>query len=298
MRKRRIDSSIVAIGKNENEQLAIRQALELLPLEGVINSDDIIVITVNLVNMNAPEKAVVIGPESLREIIRFFKEHKPKRIVIAGGSGSSQTEDILNRFGHREVINGEGVEFVDLNKGPFVDIALGGNIVKETPINALINEATFMVSFTQLKNHEEATMSAALKNIALSWPPAEIHGYPKKNLGIHEDLHDFIAVMANQIPIDLSIVSMIPAMVGTGPTNGIPIRANAVLAATDPVACDTVGAKLLGFKTQGVGYLYRCSKMGIGEGNLDNITIKGDDINELHKEFSSKVYGQPISMNE
>jgi len=38
-----------------------------------------------------------------------------------------------------------------------------------------------------------------IKNIALSWPPAQIHGSPKKNLGIHDQLHEFICAMAKAI---------------------------------------------------------------------------------------------------
>ncbi len=40
-----------------------------------------------------------------------------------------------------------------------------------------------IISFTQLKQHEEATVTASIKNIAMGWLPAEIHGYPKKIQG-------------------------------------------------------------------------------------------------------------------
>jgi hypothetical protein len=55
----------------------------------------------------------------------------------------------------------------------------------------------------------------------MGWPPAEIHGFPKKELGIHKDLHGFIAAMAKKLPIDLAIISADKSMIGTGPNNGI-----------------------------------------------------------------------------
>jgi len=298
MRNRRIGSPIVAIGNNTDESMAIRQALGYLPDAEFINNKDTVVITANMVNMNPPNKAVVVGPESLRALIKYIKEKGPRRIVVAAGSGGANTEDVLKQFGFDKILMEEGVEFIDLNKGPFVSIKIGGKVVDDTKINALFNEATVIISFTQLKMHEEATMSAAIKNIALSWPPAEIHGYPKKNLGIHEDLHDFIFCMIKNIPIDLSIVSLNPAMLGTGPSKGVSVRSNFVMASFDPVACDTIAARLLGFRPQGVSYLYKCIKNGIGEGNIENIEVKGYKLIQLEKEFSKLAYGMEFAIDE
>jgi uncharacterized protein (DUF362 family) len=298
MRKRKLESPIVGVGNNINEAEAIRQALNYLPLNGLVCSTDTVVITANLVNMNPPQKGVVVGQESLRALIRFFKQKNAKKIVVACGSGGDNTEKILKSYGFDSILNDEGAEFVDLNFGPFINLEIGGAIIKKTKINKLIQEANVIVSFTQLKAHEEATISAAIKNIALSWPPAEVHGYPKKNLGIHDELHDFIVAMARNIPIDLSIVSLSPAMVGTGPSNGVPVRSNKVLVSLDPVACDTIGARLLGFRPQGVNYLFRCIKEGIGQGNIENISVKGMKLVELEKEFSKLAYGQEFAIDE
>lgn len=123
-----------------------------------------------------------------------------------------------------KMLEEENVNFVDMNHGPYTELVLNHSIIKSTPINNIINEADVIISFTQLKMHEEATIIASIKNIAMGWPPAEIHGYPKKKTGIHEDLHGFISSIMNQIPIYLSIVSCDKAMIGTGPTDGIPVR--------------------------------------------------------------------------
>ncbi|MFA9398567.1 MAG: DUF362 domain-containing protein [Clostridiaceae bacterium] len=295
---RKISSNIVGVGKNRDENLAIRDAINYLPIENLINSDDCVVIVANFVNMNPPDKAVIVGPQSLKEVINIVKEKCPKRLVIAGGSASTDTNSVINEFSFDKIIKDENVEFVDLNKGPYTNLYLGGNVIKETKINKIINEATIIISFTQLKHHEEAAMSASIKNIALSFPPAEIHGYPKKNLGIHDDLHDFIYRMGKTIPIDLSILSLNPAMVGTGPSKGIAVKSGIVLAGLDSVAVDTIGARLLGFKPQAVNYLFNLIKDKIGEGNIENIDLKGDKLANLEKEFSKLAYGTAFSVDE
>ncbi len=297
MRQRKWNNSNVAITRNSDEAAAIKQAIELLNLTDSINSSDVVVITPNWVNKRQPDSATVVGPESLRQLIRIVKDRYPKRIVVATGTADGETKDVMDSVGFGKVISEEGVEFIDLNHGPFVRINLNHSIVSATNLNKLFEEVTVLISFTQLKQHEEATMSAAIKNIALGWPPADEHGQPKKNLGIHTELHGFISAMAEQVPIDLSIISASPAMIGTGPSKGIARHTGLVIAGCDPVAADTVGARLLGFKPQGVRYLFECSNKKIGESVIQNINIAGIPLVEAENIFSQAAYGDGLAVD-
>ncbi|EYE89193.1 (Fe-S)-binding protein [Fervidicella metallireducens AeB] len=298
LRKKVLESNIVGVGKNADESEALRQSLMFLPWNNFIQSNHRVTITANLVNLNPPHEAVTVGQNTLKKLIQLIKERNPKRIVVAGGSGGASTMDVFKAYGYDKVVNEENVEFVDLNSGDFVEISLNHNIVKSTKINKLINETDVLISFTQLKVHEESTMSAAIKNMALSWPPADIHGYPKKSLGIHEDLHGFIVAMAETIPIDLAIVSLNPAMIGTGPSKGKAVHSGLVISGLDAVAVDTVCARLLGFRPQAINYLFRLIKDGVGQGNMDNIDIKGMTLIEMEKYFSNLAFGKEFAIDE
>lgn len=298
MRERRWMNSKVAITHNNDEAIAIKEAINLLQVTQAVAGNDVVVITPNWVNNKKPEAAVVVGPESLRQLIRLFKERNPKRIVVATGTADGETKNVMDSVGFGKVISEEGVEFIDLNHGPFTRISLNHSIVPATNLNKLFEEMTVLVSFTQLKQHEEATMSAAIKNIALGWPPADEHGQPKKNLGIHRELHGFISAMAEQVPIDLSIISASPAMIGTGPSKGIARHTGLVLAGCDPVAADTVAARLLGFKPQGIRYLFECSNKKIGESEIEKITIEGVPLVEAENIFSKAAYGDGLAVDK
>ncbi|MDF2537268.1 MAG: hypothetical protein K0S76_289 [Herbinix sp.] len=299
MRERRIKQPIVSITQGDSEQQSIRKALDLLPINEMIKTGDKVVITPNWVNPKPPSSGVIVGPETLRELIRYVKQFQPGEIIIATGSGGADTKTMLVKFGYDRIIKDEQVGFIDLNYGPYMELELDDNIIKKTKINKLLLELDVLISFTQLKQHEEGTISAAIKNIALGWPPAEIHGFPKKNLGIHDDLHGFITAMAKKIPIDLSIVSADKAMIGTGPSNGIPVDTDGlIIAATDPIAADTIGARFLGFLPQGIHYLYMLSKGGFGESDPKKMTIKGMTLVEAERCFSRAAYGQEIAMDK
>jgi uncharacterized protein (DUF362 family) len=159
-------------------------------------------------------------------------------------------------------------------------------------------QAGHPISFTQVKHHREATVSCGIKNVALSWPPTEFHGTPKMELGIHKDLHGFITAMAKALPIDVAVLSTDKAMVGTGPSQGVAVDGDFVIAGTDPVATDVVGARLLGFLPQAVHYLFRLAVEGVGQGDLQQVRLLGVPLPEAEAEFTAKAYGKSFTLDK
>lgn len=298
MRERRVKESIVSITKNLDEKESLKECLDNLPLRKIVKEGDKVVITPNWVKAKPPYTGTVVGPNTLDKLVKIVKSFTPGEIIIATGSGGDPTHKVMKYIGYDEVIRGNGVTFVDLNYGPYTEIDLNHDYPATTKINELYNHMDVLISFTQLKVHEEATISAGIKNIALGWPPAEIHGFPKKGLGIHEDLHGFIAAMAEKIPIDLTIISCDKTMIGTGPSEGKAVDTpGLIIAGTDPVSCDVVGARLLGFLPQAVHYLYILHKKRIGEGDLMKVDLRGISLQEAEHIFSTLAYNQTVSLD-
>lgn len=294
---RKIKEPIVAITKALTEGKSLEKALDLLPIDKIIQKGDKVIITPNWVKDNSAKDGVVVGPKTLQRLIQYVKAKEPSTIYIATGSGGVETTEVMTSVGYDKVIKEEDVEFIDMNYGPFTELKLDHDIIKTTPINKIVDEADVIISFTQLKYHEEATVTASIKNIAMGYPPASVHGFPKKQTGIHEDLHGFIRSFAKNVPIDLAIISLDKAMIGTGPIFGQAVDTpGLIIAGTDPVAADSVGARLLGFLPQGVAYLYGLYKDGLGEANPMNMTIKGLDLIEAEKIFSKAAYGNKESI--
>ena len=292
------DKNDVAIIYNENESQAILDGLKNLQAEQQITSTDVVVLTPNWVNNTKtnPADGVVVGQESLRTVIKWIKERNPKRIIVGCGSGNGDTPQVMKDVGYDKIINEEQVEFIDFNKGPYVDLPINNNKPNKIKVNSILSEMTYYISFTQLKCHEEATMSSSIKNMAMSWPSTEEHGSPKKNLGIHDDLHGFIVAMAEKIKINLSIVSANPVMIGTGPTKGIDRHTGIVVCGNNPISVDTICARLLGYKSQGIAYLYQLETKGYKETKIESIPMKGISLVEAEKIFTEKAYGEQMIM--
>jgi uncharacterized protein (DUF362 family) len=156
-----------------------------------------------------------------------------------------------------------------------------------------------LVALNQLKLHSIATVTLALKNIAMSYPAADYYGHPRsKKRHDHcfdADMHSFIAAMAKRFPVDLAITVGHPAMIATGPLGGHAVETGIVIASTDPVAADAVGAKLLGFEAQAVRHLWEAGKLGLGETDLEKLDFPAMSMKEAIQAFTERAYGRRLT---
>jgi uncharacterized protein (DUF362 family) len=85
-----------------------------------------------------------------------------------------------------------------------------------------------------------------------------------------------------------------PAMIGTGPLGGHTVETGLIIASTDPVAADVVGAKLLGFQVQAVRHLWEAGRLGIGETEIDKIDFPALSLEDAIGAFTTAAYGKPL----
>lgn len=97
--------------------------------------------------------------------------------------------------------------------------------------------------------------------------------------------------MARRFPIDLAITVGHPAMIATGPLGGYPVETGMVIASTDAVAADVVGARLLGFNTQAVRHLWEAGRLGLGETKPEQMTFTAMSLKEAIRAFTKAAYG-------
>ena len=76
--------------------------------------------------------------------------------------------------------------------------------------------------------------------------------------------------------IALHIMDGITAMQGEGPTAGDVYNANKILISKDPLALDTVAAKMIGLDILDIPILNAARERNIGQWNFENIQVLGD----------------------
>jgi hypothetical protein len=104
-------------------------------------------------------------------------------------------------------------------------------------------------------------------------------------------MHSFIVAMIKRFRPQLAVIVGHPAMIGTGPLGGHAVETGLVIASTDPVAADTVGAHLLGFKPQAVGHLWEASRWRLGETDRETIKFLALNLEQAVQLFTRAAYG-------
>jgi uncharacterized protein (DUF362 family) len=111
-------------------------------------------------------------------------------------------------------------------------------------------------------------------------------------------MHSFIAAMARRFPIQLAITVGHPAMIGTGPLGGRAVETGLVIASTDALAADVVGAQLFGFEVQAVRHLWEAGRLGVGETNLENMEFPALSLQQAYEAFTAAAYGERLSLTQ
>jgi uncharacterized protein (DUF362 family) len=167
-------------------------------------------------------------------------------------------------------------------------------------VNPRVLDYETLIALNQLKLHKTATVTLSLKNIAMSYPAADYYGHPRADQAhehhFFDDMHSFIAAMARRFPIQLAITVGHPAMIGTGPLGGHAVETGLVIASTDALAADVVGAQLLGFELQAVRHLWEAGRLGVGETGLEHMAFPAMSLQQAYEAFTAAAYDDRLSL--
>jgi uncharacterized protein (DUF362 family) len=299
-------ASVSITQDHEDIGRAIEAALRHIDLEPLVRGK-LVAVKPNETWATEQDTTAVTQGDTLRAVLRAVKRHAPRELVVTGGAGAAETEDVFRYSGMLDAVREEGVELVDHNRPPFTEVALAYAPERDVKgpqrtvmVHSRVLEYETVIAVNQLKLHRTATVTLALKNIAMSFPAADYYGHPRKKEdhqhAFFDDMHSFIAAMAKRFPIHLAITVGHPAMIATGPTGGIPVETGLVIASTDAVAADCVGARLLGFNPQAVRHLWEAERLELGETDTSRMEYPGLSLDDAAKAFTQAAYGKAITL--
>jgi uncharacterized protein (DUF362 family) len=296
--------AVVSITHNEDVGKAIYAALGYIDVEPLIRGK-VVAVKPNE-TWASPEKTTgVTQPDTLRAVLRYVKQFGPKELVVSGGAGAAETDEVFRLVGMMDVVEEEGATFFDHNRPPFQQVELTYAPDKDVQgpqlsvmVNPRVLEYETLIAVSQLKMHATATVTLAMKNIAMSYPAADYYGHPRaKQYHQHEfftDMHSFIAAMIKRFPIHLAITVGHPAMIGTGPIEGYTFETGLVIASTDAVAADATGARLMGFYADAVHHIWEAGRLGLGETDVTKIEYPALSLKEAIGIFTEAAYGHRL----
>ncbi len=299
-------AAVVITHNPHNIEQAIAEALAHIDLDRLVRGK-LVAVKPNETTATAEDSTGVTQADTLRAVLQAVQRAGPRELVVSGGAGAAETEDVLRVTGMLDVVQQAGAAFFDHNRPPFQDVALEyaperdvSGPQRSVKVNPRVLEYETLIAVNQLKVHSTATVTMGLKNIAMSYPAADYYGHPrgdeKHAHHFMDDMHSFIAAMARRFPISLSVTVGHPAMIGKGPLKGHTFETGLCLASTDPVAADVAGAELLGFHVSAVHHLWEAGRLGLGETDTEAMEFPALSLEEAFGIFTEAAYGQRLEL--
>lgn len=149
----------------------------------------------------------------------------------------------------------------------------------EIKIPKILTEVDLFVSVPTLKVHGLTGITCALKNQFGCIPI-------RKKITFHPNLSEVIAFINKLIPPDLILVD------GIISTGKMPKRLNLIMAGYDPVAVDTVAAKIAGLNPKRIEHIVKSKNLGVGSSDFECV---GDDWLHFANKFPRKGFTYSFS---
>lgn len=248
---------------------------ELGGVGALINKKEKILLKPNLLKKAEVEKAVITHPVVVGAFARILREEGYENIVLADSCGHGTTKQVIQGTGMDTYLEKYQIPAIDYTKGVHVENPDGVQ-AKEFILPKELLEADCVISLSKMKTHALERITGAVKNSY-----GFIYG---KNKAIGHTKYPSADSFARML-IDLNqyvkprlyIMDGITAMEGNGPGSGDPTAMNVILMSTDPVALDSVFARLVYLKPEMVPTNYHGEKMGLGnckEANIEVVVVK------------------------
>jgi uncharacterized protein (DUF362 family) len=247
-----------------------RQVVEILGgMSRFVSQGDVVVVKPNIGWDRSPEQAADTNPQVVAEVVKMCLESGAKKVRVFDRPCNTATRCYENS-GIKKAASEAGAEVSYVVDAGFSDMKFPeGETLKHWPMYKPALEADVLINVPIAKNHGLTYLTMGIKNLM------GIMGGDRGK--IHWNIDDKLADVANFVRPQLTILDAYRILVKNGPQGGSlkDVREKkTVVAGTQLITVDSYGATLFGIKPEGLEHIVKSSKFGLGEIDLDKVTIK------------------------
>ncbi|MHA2122006.1 MAG: DUF362 domain-containing protein, partial [Promethearchaeota archaeon] len=170
-----------------------------------------------------------------------------------------------------------GIKVVNVLERPFENLELGDNIQLNFNVDALNSDV--IISLPVLKTHSQAKVSLSLKNLKglIDIPSRKKCHTPDAD----NDLEFYLYHLPKKLPPVIAIIDGIYTNERGPGYDGVMRRSNILIASSDILSADKVGAEVLGYNPADVSYLLFYAKENNRPIDLSDIEVVGKPIESV-----------------
>lgn len=261
--------SKVSLVKVDDIDSSVNKALGMIEAEKVIKKGDRVLLKPNICIVTR-KAGTITSPKVMKAVVKWVKKQGGTPI-IAESPIVGRGKEIFKSTGYSNL----GAETIDFRNVKPKKIKIKKPLVMEDVVIGGVDYDK-IISVPVMKTHLQALVTLSLKNMMGMVPGRAKHELHR--LGLHKSLADINKVL---LP-DIALIDATTAMEGTGPTAGNPKKLDLIIASLDPVAADTVGARIMGVNPKKVEHIVLSEQEGLGSMKVE---VVGENIEDVKSEF-------------
>lgn len=246
-----------------------KEAMAMLGgMKTFVGKGDKVVIKPNIGWDRTPEMAACTNPEVVKTLIELVLEAGAKKAVVIDNT-TNQAKRCYVRSGIQDAVKQAGGEMLFVDDYRVKKMALKGVWLKEWEVVLDVIEADKIINVPIAKHHSLCRLTLGMKN----WLGA-IGGARNQ---LHQGLDQAIVDLAAFFKPRLTVLDAYRILVRNGPQGGRVSDTESVktvVAGTDPVAVDAMGATFFGVAPRELPYLGLARERGLGEFELGKVRLE------------------------
>jgi uncharacterized protein (DUF362 family) len=209
-----------------------------------------IVIKPNLSDLMAPETGVTTSPTLVEAAIRIIRERSKARIsIVESDHWYATADEEFDLLGFEDIIQRyESVDLLNLSRQKKIRVHVKDKAFPSFDVARLWLDVDLFISIPKLKTHSAEMISCGLKNQFGLLPERYKAKY-------HTIMNQTLYWLNTTYPADLCLVDGVYALQGEGPADGVPVKCNLIIAASNCLRADIMACKTFGISPMDVPHL-------------------------------------------
>ena len=272
--------SKVAIVKGERGLEPVYKALDLIEYEKILEPYEKVLIKVNLITSHKYETGITTDPIVVEAVIRKIQDLEKKAIVVETEGGITSPDVAIQETEIMEVIQRLNSEYINMRKlEDKVELLVNNpRKIKSFKVARIATESA-IITVPSMKTLHHTGITMGLKNMFGMLTTR--NKYSMHRHGMNNVIYD----ICKTLPPTLSVIDGFYGKSGRGPWEGPPVKMNTIIASSDAVAADAIGARCIGIDPWTIEHVRWLHEAGIGE--IDNVEILGDKIEEVYQKWDT-----------
>jgi len=282
-----VKSPCVSIVRYEAPGTSVRRAVDLCGGLKALPPGAHVLVKPNIVFWTRavpfPKWGVITTSRVVEDVVAILKDHGVTAITIAEGGITQDPKDrqtplhAFEKLGYHRLRQKYGVNVINVMEHPFETVDLGDGI--ELNFSAMAMASDFIVDLPVMKTHNQTVVSLGIKNLK-----GLIDIKSRKRCHSddpNQDLNLMVARLADRMPPLFTLIDGIYTNERGPAFDGKMHRSNLLVASSDVLAADLVGARVLGYNPADVPHLVHAAQNRGRALDLSDIEMVGERIEDV-----------------